>query len=72
MLWLAASDTQSCAARGVVTAMVLYNLGAAFVLAAAGVGAKSSGIALWPAVIVHAALTVWCITSLLKQPKRNP
>jgi hypothetical protein len=69
--WLASSDSQSCAARGVVSAMVLYNLGATLVLGAAGLGSQS-GIALWPAVILHAAMSVWCITSLLQQPKRNP
>jgi hypothetical protein len=62
--WLAASDTQSCAARGVVSAMVLYNLGAALVLGAAGFGSQPIGIGLWPAVVLHVAMTVWCVTQL--------
>jgi hypothetical protein len=66
--WLAASDTQSCAARGVVSAMVIYNLGAALVLGAAGIGSQPAGVGLWPAVILHTAMTVWCVTSLLKNP----
>jgi hypothetical protein len=33
--WLASSDTQSCAARGIVTAMTLYNIGAVLILACA-------------------------------------
>jgi len=53
--WFASSDTQSCAARGVVSAMVIYNLGAALVLGAAGIQSPPPGIALWPAVILHAA-----------------
>jgi len=65
--WLAASDTESCAARGVVSAMALYNLGAVIILAAAGSQWERAGIALWPAVILHAAMTVWCITSLLRK-----
>ncbi len=62
--WLARGDTQSRAARGLVAAMVLYNPGAAIILAAAGIRSQSVGIALWPAVVLHAAMTIWCIMSL--------
>ena len=68
--WLAKYDAQSCAARGLVTAMVLYNLGTVVILGAAGIRSQSVGVALWPAVILHAAMTVWCITSLLRKPAR--
>jgi len=70
--WLAASDAESCAARGVVSGMVIYNLGAALVLAAAGLTSQQVGIGLWPTVILHAVMTVWCVTSLLRQPKKLP
>ena len=63
--WLAVSDTKSCAARGVVTAMVIYNIGAAIVLGAAGIQSQRTGSSLWPAVILHAAMTVWCVSVLL-------
>jgi hypothetical protein len=66
--WLAAFDTQSCAARGVVSATVLYNVGAVAVLGAAGIQSQQVGIGLWPAVILHTAMTVWCVTSLLRKP----
>ena len=59
--WLAHYDEQSHAARGVVSAMLLYNLGAVMVLASAGIRAPSVGIALWPAVALHAAMAAWCI-----------
>ena len=65
--WLAHWDGQSCAARGLITAMVIYNLGAVVVLGAAGIRSQHAGVALWPAVILHAAMAVWCITSLLKK-----
>jgi len=65
--WLASYDTQSCAMRGVVSAMTLYNLGAVIVLGAAGLGSQTPGIALWPAVILHAVMTGWCLTSLLRK-----
>ena len=62
--WLARDDTQTRAARGLVSAMVLYNLGAVIILGSAGLRSPSVGIALWPAVILHAVIAVWCVTSL--------
>jgi hypothetical protein len=66
--WLAAFDLQSCAARGVVSAMVLYNVGAVVVLGASGIQSQQVGIGLWPAVILHTAMTIWCVTTLLRKP----
>jgi len=63
--WLASNDTQSRAARALVTAMVIYNLGVAVILGAAGIRSRLVGVALWPAVTLHAAMTIWCIVSLL-------
>jgi hypothetical protein len=62
--WLAQHDQASRAARGLVGAMVVYNLGAAVILGMAGLRSPSAGLALWPTVILHAAMTVWCIASL--------
>jgi hypothetical protein len=66
--WLARGDTQSRAARGLVSAMVLYNLGAVIILGAAGFRSQPVGVALWPVVILHATMTVWCIRDLLRKP----
>ena len=63
--WLAGGDAHSRAARGLVAAMVLYNFGVAVILGAAGIRSQTVGIALWPAVMLHAMMTVWCIASLL-------
>ena len=63
--WLARGDARSRAARGLVAAMVLYNLGVAVILAAAGIRSQPIGVALWPAVMLHAAMTVWCIASFV-------
>jgi hypothetical protein len=59
--WLARGDTQSRAARGLVAAMLLYNLGVALILAVTGIRSQPVGIALWPAVILHGVMSVWCI-----------
>ena len=58
--WLGRGDTQSRAARGLIAAMSLYNVAAVVVLAFAGIGFGLHGVALWPAVILHAVMTVWC------------
>jgi hypothetical protein len=68
--WLAQYDAQSCAARGLVSAMVLYNLGAVVILGAAGIRSQPVGVALWPAVVLHAVMTVWCVMCLLGKPTR--
>jgi hypothetical protein len=62
--WLARSDTQSSAARGLTTAMVVYNLGVALILGAVGLRLQPVGVILWPAVVLHTAMTAWCIMSL--------
>ena len=62
--WLARGDAQSRASKGMIAAMVLYNLGAAFVLGAFGIGSQRVGVALWPAVVLHTAMTAWCIMSV--------
>jgi hypothetical protein len=62
--WLAQHDQTSRAARGLVGAMVVYNLGAAVILGTAGLRSPSVSVALWPVVILHAAMTAWCIASL--------
>ena len=62
--WLARDDTQSRATRGVVIAMLMYNLVATAVFAFAGIGLGLHGVALWPAVVLHAAMGVWCVACL--------
>jgi hypothetical protein len=39
----------------------VYNLVATAVLAFAGTGLGLHGIVLWPAVVLHAAMGVWCV-----------
>jgi hypothetical protein len=65
--WLARHDGQSGAARALVAGLILYNAGVVAILAyAATVLGLSSG-GLWPAAGVHAAMTAWCMTSLVRK-----
>lgn len=66
--WLSRSDTQSRAARGLIAAMLLYNIAAVAVLAYADIGFGMHGVALWPAVVLHAVMTVWCVAVLRRSP----
>jgi hypothetical protein len=62
--WFAHYDPTSRAARGLAAAMVLYNLGSVVILGRAGLGPPPAGVALWPTVLLHAAMTAWCIAAL--------
>jgi hypothetical protein len=64
---LARCDANSCASRGVVSAMVAYNLLAVLILAATGIRTTAVGVALWPAVALHAAMTSWCVVRLMRR-----
>ena len=47
--------------KGLVSAMLLDNAAPVAVLLYAGLSLKLPGIGLWPAVLLHLALAVWCI-----------
>ena len=62
--WLARDETASDAARALVAALLLYNIGVVVVLAIAWASPMPVGIAFWPVVLAHTGLAAWCVTSL--------
>jgi hypothetical protein len=63
--WLARADIHGQAAAGLNWAMLLYNSAVALLLGYARIDSGTSGVALWPTVIVHSTLAAWCIACLL-------
>jgi hypothetical protein len=61
--WLARDDAQSSAARGLIAGILIYNLAVIAILTHARFGLELSGIGLWPTVLIHAALAVWCVAA---------
>jgi hypothetical protein len=71
--WLARGDTQSRAANGLVAAMLFYDVAVAALLAAAAIGDGLYGVALWPAVVLHTLMGLWCVACLRHNfPKPSP
>ena len=62
--WLARADAQSRAATGLVAAMLVYDLLVAALLAFAALRNGLPGVALWPAVVLHSLMSVWCVACL--------
>ncbi len=67
--WLARGDTDSPAQYGQITGVLTYDVGAASLLAYAGTAMHMAGIVLWPAVVLHASLAVWCLLCFLQRPR---
>ena len=61
---LASRHPESGAARGVVGGMTIYNFGAAGGLCVPELALSQGGPLLWPAVVLHAAMGIWCVICL--------
>jgi hypothetical protein len=62
--WFSRNEIQS---SSMVKAMLAYNVFAITLLVYAAVIEQVSGRGLWPAVVLHAVLLIWCISVLRKQ-----
>src|SRR5271165_1775541 len=59
--WPARNDPERPTRLGLLTGVLIYDIAAAALLAHAGLFLDMAGIALWPAVVLHAALAFWCV-----------
>jgi hypothetical protein len=59
--WLSRSNTQSAV---IVKTMLVYNVFSIVLLVYAVLAEQISGPGLWPAVLLHFGLLVWCLSSL--------
>ena len=69
--WLV-DDTHSRTGRGLVAAMLLYNLAVAGLLSDTRMRLGIAGVGFWPAVILHSALAVWCVACLFPKGGGKP
>ena len=65
--WLMRNDGQSDAARALVGTLALFNAAILTIFVYAGIALGVSSHGLWPSALAHAAMAVWCVTSLLKR-----
>jgi hypothetical protein len=62
--WLARDDAAGRAAKGLVAAMLLYNVAVVAILVLAWASTGLFGIAFWPVVLAHTGLGAWCVACL--------
>lgn len=62
--WQARNGERGSPASGVVEAMSFYNFAAAMVLVYAGIRLELRSALLWPAIVLHFCLGVWCVSNL--------
>ena len=62
--WRARNGERGSPATGVVEAMSFYNFAGAMVLVYAGIRLDLRSALLWPAIVLHLGLGVWCLSNL--------
>jgi hypothetical protein len=66
--WLSREDASGGVTKGLIAAMLLYNLGVVAILVLAWTSLSLSGIAFWPVVLAHIGLAGWCVACLSTRP----
>ena len=62
--WRARNGGGRSPATGVVEAMLFYDFAAAMVLVYAGIRLDLRSALLWPTIVLHFCLGVWCVSNL--------
>lgn len=66
--WPGRADPWSLSQQGLLYGVLYYDVAASILLAYAGSALHMAGVLLWPAVVLHAALAVWCLGIVWKRP----
>lgn len=69
--WNARDGERAGPAKGVVIAMLFYNFAAVAVLVYAGIRLELRSPMLWPTIVLHLALAVWCSISFWFSQRRS-
>jgi len=69
--WLARDDRGSRAQRGLLWGILIYNVGTGVALALAGLILRMDGVALWPVVVLHTLMAIWCAANLRLNERRG-
>jgi hypothetical protein len=67
--WVVRNAHGRPAQHGLLIGALIYDLAAAAGLAYLGSVKGMAGVALWPAVVAHTALAVWCVVCLREAPR---
>jgi len=65
--WLARNDQGGSALLSLLAGVLIYDVAAAALLTYAGLVLSMVGLALWPAVVLHAALAIWCVMTFWRK-----
>jgi hypothetical protein len=66
--WMSRNENKGSVMKGIITGLIVYNAGVVSVLAHTEIESGLSGIGLWPVVLVHFVMAIWCGLSLVNRP----
>ena len=69
--WMGRNEPRGATQRGLLVAVMIYNLAAALLLGWAGAANEFDGVLLWPAVGLHAAAAVWTVVAIMLATSRR-
>jgi hypothetical protein len=69
--WLTRGEERGSAQMGLLVGLLIYNGAGAALLGYAGLELNMVGIALWPGVVLHVVLAIWCGSCFVAKPHRE-
>src|SRR5271165_4946875 len=66
--WLARGDAGSRAGGALLTEALIYDVGVTGISVILVIQSQDVGILLWPVIIIHVAMAVWCVAILRRMP----